>query len=153
MATPGSSWRSAPEDARTPTREYAQRAGWRRGREGSRGAVPAARLPAGQERPGRVGVAPTRKLGGGPLQCSGSNQRGHREDGVGRPRGRRRGRVPVKKTHDYIHHYRGYWSEGGKCRIRIYREEGQYPVVICSQLADNPNTSVTNMAEYLAAEV
>jgi hypothetical protein len=59
----------------------------------------------------------------------------------------------VKKTHDYIHHYRGYWSEGGKCRIRIYREEGRSPMVICSQLQDNDNTSVTNMAEYLAAEI
>ena len=59
----------------------------------------------------------------------------------------------MKKTHDYIHHYRGYWSEGGKCRIRIYREDGQASVVICSQLQDNENTSVTNMAEYLAAEL
>jgi hypothetical protein len=57
------------------------------------------------------------------------------------------------KTHDYIHYYRSYWSEGGKCRIRIYREDGHAPVVICSQLQDNENTSVTNMAEYLAAEV
>src|SRR5919107_6066056 len=69
------------------------------------------------------------------------------------PRRRRRGAIPVKKTHDYIHHYRGYWSDGGKCRIRIYREDGQPPVVICSQLPDNSNTSVTNMAEYLAAEI
>ena len=59
----------------------------------------------------------------------------------------------MKKTHDYVHHYRGYWSDGGKCRIRIYREDGRAPVVICSQLPDNDNTSVTNMAEYLAAEV
>jgi hypothetical protein len=59
----------------------------------------------------------------------------------------------VKKTHDYIHHYRGYWSDGGRCRIRIYREDGHAPVVICSQLQDNENTSVTNMAEYLAAEI
>jgi hypothetical protein len=59
----------------------------------------------------------------------------------------------MKKTHDYIHHYRGYWSDGGKCRIRIYREEGRSPMVVCSQLPDNDNTSVTNMAEYLAAEV
>jgi hypothetical protein len=59
----------------------------------------------------------------------------------------------VNKTHDYIHHYRGYWSDGGKCRIRIYRQEGHESVVICSQLLDNDNTSVTNMAEYLAAEV
>ena len=57
----------------------------------------------------------------------------------------------MKKTHDYIHHYLGYWSDGGKCRIRIYREDGRAPVVVCSQLPDNDNTSVTNMAEYLAA--
>jgi hypothetical protein len=59
----------------------------------------------------------------------------------------------VKKTHDYVHHYRGYWSDGGKCRIRIYRDDGHAPVVVCSQLPDNQNTSITNMAEYLAAEV
>ena len=59
----------------------------------------------------------------------------------------------MKNTHDYIHHYRGCWSDGGRCRIRIYREDGHAPVVICSQLQDNENTSVTNMAEYLAAEV
>ncbi len=59
----------------------------------------------------------------------------------------------MKKTHDYVHYYRGYWSEGGKCRIRIYQEDGHDPVVVCSQLPDNHNTSVTNMAEYLAAEV
>ena len=58
----------------------------------------------------------------------------------------------MKKTHDYVHFYRGYWSEGGRCRIRIYREEGKPPMVVCSQLPDNDNTSVTNMAEYPAAE-
>jgi hypothetical protein len=35
----------------------------------------------------------------------------------------------VRKTHDYIHCYRGYWSDGGKCRIRIYQEDGQSRVV------------------------
>jgi hypothetical protein len=59
----------------------------------------------------------------------------------------------MRRTHDYLHHYRGYWSEGGVCRIRIYEERGRYPVVICSQLPENKNTSVTNMAEYIAAEV
>ena len=48
----------------------------------------------------------------------------------------------MKKTHDYIHHYRGYWSDGGKCHIRIYWEEEHAPVVICSELPDNGNTSV-----------
>ena len=36
------------------------------------------------------------------------------------------------KTHDYIRHYRGYWSDGGKCRIRIYQEDCHNPLVICS---------------------
>jgi hypothetical protein len=58
----------------------------------------------------------------------------------------------MKKTHDYIHYYRGYWSEGGRCRIRIYQGEGKPPVVVCSQLPDNANTPVTNTTEYLAAE-
>ena len=59
----------------------------------------------------------------------------------------------MKKTHDYVHRYRGYWLDGGRCHIRIYHEDGRAPVVICTQLPDNHNTSVTNMAEYLAAEV
>ncbi len=24
------------------------------------------------------------------------------------------------KTHDYTHHYRGNWRDGGRCRIEIY---------------------------------
>lgn len=59
----------------------------------------------------------------------------------------------MHKTHDYIHPYRGYWSNGGRCRIRIYRKDTQASVVICSQLPENANTSITNMAEYLAAEM
>lgn len=59
----------------------------------------------------------------------------------------------MKKAYDYLHYYRGYWSDGGKCRIRTYQEEGQASIVICSQLPDNYNISITNMAEYLAAEV
>ena len=54
----------------------------------------------------------------------------------------------MKAIHDYVHYYGGYRSDSGKCRIRIYRVDGQTPVVICSQLPDNENTSVTNMAEY-----
>jgi len=57
------------------------------------------------------------------------------------------------KTHDYIHYYMGYWSNGGKCRVRIHQEDGYDPVVICSQLPDNNNTSITNMVEYVVAEV
>jgi hypothetical protein len=41
----------------------------------------------------------------------------------------------------------------GRCRIRIYREDGRAAVVVCSQLPDDDSTSVTNMAEYLAVEL
>lgn len=59
----------------------------------------------------------------------------------------------MKEISDCIHYYRGYWSDGGRCRIRIYWEDGHDPVVICSQLPDNDNTSITNMAEYLVVEI
>jgi hypothetical protein len=42
----------------------------------------------------------------------------------------------VKKSHDFVHRYRGYRSDGGRCRIRIYREDrrgcSREPKVICS---------------------
>lgn len=59
----------------------------------------------------------------------------------------------MKKVHGCLHHYRGYWEDGGVCRIQIYRGGDQDPVVICSQLPENKNTSVTNMTEYIAAEI
>jgi hypothetical protein len=52
---------------------------------------------------------------------------------------------------DYIHPT----PRGGRCRVRIYLpdEEGDAPVVICSELPTNKGTSVTNAAERIAAEV
>ena len=57
------------------------------------------------------------------------------------------------KTHDYRYPSRGWWSDSGICRIRIYQPENQTPAVICSDLPENENTSITNMAEFLAAEI
>ncbi|HVA88573.1 MAG TPA: hypothetical protein VNL71_01905 [Chloroflexota bacterium] len=59
----------------------------------------------------------------------------------------------MRKTHDYRYQYHGFWRPGGICRIRVFEEEDRPPVVLCSELPDNPNTSITNMAEYLAAEI
>ena len=52
---------------------------------------------------------------------------------------------------DYIHPT----PHGGRCRVRIYRpdEDGDAPVVVCSELPDNRGMSVTNAAERIAAEV
>lgn len=63
----------------------------------------------------------------------------------------------MKKTHDSTHHYRGIWRGGGRCHIAIYEpevgEEGRCPVIVASELDENEGSSVTTMAEYLAAEV
>ncbi len=52
---------------------------------------------------------------------------------------------------DYIHKT----PHRGRCRVRIYlpEEERDTPVVICTELADNPGMSITNSAERIAAEV
>jgi hypothetical protein len=49
--------------------------------------------------------------------------------------------------------YRGYHADGGLCQIDIYRPKRGIPVIIATELDENHNTSVTNIAEYLAAEV
>ncbi len=58
----------------------------------------------------------------------------------------------MRKTHDDIHHYRGIWRDGSRCRIEIYAPEedegGRCPVIVAAEL-----DSVTTVAEYLAAEV
>jgi DNA invertase Pin-like site-specific DNA recombinase len=52
---------------------------------------------------------------------------------------------------DYIHPT----PRGGRCRIRIYlpEEERDAPVVICSELPSNEDSSVTYSAHQIAAEV
>jgi hypothetical protein len=50
---------------------------------------------------------------------------------------------------DYVHPT----PRGGRCRIRIYEEAGELPVVLCTELPDNEGTSITNSAERIAAEV
>jgi len=64
-----------------------------------------------------------------------------------------RGERPLPKTADFRYAYRGYYDEGGICRVRLFVEEERPPVVVVSQLEENRNTSITNMAEYIAAEV
>ncbi len=57
----------------------------------------------------------------------------------------------MELTADYTHPT----PHGGRCRIRIYLpdEQGDSPVVLCSELPSNRGTSVTNAAERIAAEV
>ena len=41
----------------------------------------------------------------------------------------------------------------GLCRVRILAHRGQPPVMVITELIDNPSTSVTNLVEILAAEL
>ena len=56
-------------------------------------------------------------------------------------------------TRDERYDYEGFWRHPAVCRIRIYERADATPVVIATELAENTGTSITNMAEYLAAEI
>ncbi len=60
---------------------------------------------------------------------------------------------PASKTADFRYAYRGYWDEGGICRVRLFDAQTRPPVIVVSQLEENRNTSITNVCEYLAAEI
>src|SRR5215207_5696777 len=56
---------------------------------------------------------------------------------------------------DYIHPYKDAGGRPAHCRVRIYLPDDtrDAPVVICSELPNNPGESVTNSAEVIAAGV
>jgi hypothetical protein len=60
---------------------------------------------------------------------------------------------PRDLTDDYLYPFRGLWTADGLCRIRTFEHTGAVPFVIATELPENASTSITNMAEYLAAEV
>src|SRR5215208_91403 len=56
---------------------------------------------------------------------------------------------------DYIHPYKDAGGRPAHCRVRIYLpdETIDSPVVICSEVPNNPGGSITNSAEVIAAGV
>jgi hypothetical protein len=56
---------------------------------------------------------------------------------------------------DYIHPYKDAGGRPAHCRVRIYLPEDMRdaPVVICSEVPNNPGGSITNSAEVIAAGV
>jgi hypothetical protein len=61
----------------------------------------------------------------------------------------------VHLASDYIHPYKDAGSRPSHCRVRIYLpdEVRDAPVVVCSELPNNPGGSITNSAEVIAAGV
>ena len=56
---------------------------------------------------------------------------------------------------DYIHSYKDAGGSPVRCRVRIYLPEDvlDAPVVVSSELPNNPGGSITNSAEAIAAGV
>src|SRR5690349_18470569 len=56
-------------------------------------------------------------------------------------------------TFDTIYHFRGFWDDGGICRLRIFESDDGPPVVVLTELPENTTTSITNLIEHLAPEI
>jgi hypothetical protein len=54
---------------------------------------------------------------------------------------------------DYRYTYTGSWNRAAVCRIQIFTAPDEVPVVVATELDENTGTSLTNVCEYLAAEV
>jgi hypothetical protein len=56
---------------------------------------------------------------------------------------------------DYIHPYNDAGGRSSHCRVRIYLPDDvlDAPVVVCSELPNNPGGSITKSAEVIAAGV
>jgi hypothetical protein len=61
----------------------------------------------------------------------------------------------VHLASDYIHPYKDAGGGPAHCRVRIYLPDDMRddPVVICSELPNNPGGSITNSAEVIVAGV
>jgi hypothetical protein len=61
----------------------------------------------------------------------------------------------VHLASDYIHPYKDAGGRPAHCRVQIYLPDDMCdaPVVICSELPNNPGGSITNSAEVIAAGV
>jgi hypothetical protein len=65
------------------------------------------------------------------------------------------GATSMHLASDYIHPYRSSGGRPSRCRIRIYLPDDMRdaPVVICSDLPNNPGDSIIYSAELIAAGV
>jgi hypothetical protein len=61
----------------------------------------------------------------------------------------------VHLASDYIYPYKDAGGGPAHCRVRIYLPDDALdaPVVVCSELPNNPGGSITNSAEVIAAGV
>jgi hypothetical protein len=65
------------------------------------------------------------------------------------------GTIPTHLASDYIHPYKDAGGRSARCRVRIYLPNDvlDTPVIVCSELPNNPGGSITNAVEVIAAGV
>jgi hypothetical protein len=63
--------------------------------------------------------------------------------------------MPMHLASDHIHPYKDAGGRSARCRIRFYLPNDvlDTPVIVCSELPNNPGGSITNSAETIAAGV
>jgi hypothetical protein len=63
--------------------------------------------------------------------------------------------MPMHLASDYIHPYKDAGGRPSYCRVRIYLPDTvlDAPVVVCSEVPNNPGGSITNSADTIAAGV
>jgi hypothetical protein len=63
--------------------------------------------------------------------------------------------MPMHLASDYIHPYKDAGGRHSHCRVRIYLPYDvlDTPVVVCSEVPNNPGGSITNSAETIASGV
>lgn len=49
------------------------------------------------------------------------------------------------KLLETAHQFRGFYTDGGICRIEIYTAEKRPPLVVATELPENPVASITYM--------
>ena len=66
-----------------------------------------------------------------------------------------RNAMPMHLASDYIHPYKDAGGRRARCRVRIHllNDMSDAPVVVCSELPNNPGGSITNSTEMIAAGV
>ncbi|WP_448217244.1 hypothetical protein [Endozoicomonas sp. 2B-B] len=63
-------------------------------------------------------------------------------------------RLFMRKIEDFMYEYDGFWANTpGKCRIRIFTDDKDKFVGVCTALPENVGTSTTNRIEYIYTDI
>lgn len=54
---------------------------------------------------------------------------------------------------EFIHSFGGFGGYPSRCHIRVLDDQEKSLVILCSQMTENPGTSVTNAAEIIAKDI